>query len=685
MSTSGTSSPSQKGKPYVIDAIIGNGKFLGALSEDGELHRLWWPNIGFPNHINEFVLGVYVEHLSFDISWLNSGQWTHNQFYIPDTNVLVTKSTCNALPIALELADFCLPDADTVVRSLDVTSLTGSALTVRVYVSASFSIAESTRYNCVAFDQKHDALLYWRHEFAFAVGGGRECTGYEAGRQRETLTMKKVAIEEENKPPRDGHQAAASSGIVLNGNEILVGMRGAMSWTIDTSEADTVNLPIYISAGNSIENALAELQASKGIGAPKLKESTVKYWQEFLSPCRPLKTSNEGIKKLFRRSVLTFKLLTDKTSGALIAAPEVDEDFKKCGGYAYCWGRDGAYIATAIDLCGYHDLVSRFYEWAMKVQSADGSWHQRHFTDGHLAPQWGLQVDETGSIIWGMWQHYSHLVHVSSYADAKNFAEKVYGTVHKGAEFLVGFVDPETRLPLASKDLWEERHGQHIYSAGAVAAGLKAAAEFAKLLERNLEAIAWLKAGESIQDGIMVNGWSEERGQFLRTLKLQVDTTQYKEAREKSARTFTLISPKGYDQYFMWVEGVVDVSLLGLSIPFDVVKVDDRRMKLTAEVIRKRLTIPNVGGLQRYENDHYVGGNPWILTTLWMGLYDAKCGSLELAKESLQWAIDHQTRAGLLPEQVDRVTGKTAWVVPLTWSHAMYVHLVVELDNLGAI
>lgn len=265
MSISGTSCLSTsktvpKSKPYILDAVIGNGKFLGALSEDGELHRLWWPHIGFPNHINEFVLGVYVEHLSYDILWLNTEKWTHNQFYIPDTNVLVTKSTCQALPIALEVTDFCLPDADTLVRSLDIISLTGSALTVRVYVSASFSIAESTRYNCVAFDQNHDALVFWRHEFAFALGSGRECTGYEAGRRRESLTTKNVGPPIDSQP-RDGHQTAASQGIVLNGNEIAVDMSGALSWTIVTSEAETINLPIYISAGNNTESALAELQA----------------------------------------------------------------------------------------------------------------------------------------------------------------------------------------------------------------------------------------------------------------------------------------------------------------------------------------------------------------------------------------------------------------------------------------
>jgi glucoamylase len=251
-----------KSKPHLIDAIVGNGKFLGALSEDGELYRLWWPHIGFPNHIYEFMLGVFVEDLSFDISWLNSSQWSHNQFYLPDTNVLVTKSTNKALPIALEVSDFCPPNGDTLVRSLDITSLTGSQLTVRVYVSASFSVGESTRYNAVEFNHKNDALLYWRHEFAFAVGSSRECTGFEAGRTRDSLTTKNVDTTTAEQALHGGHECNSSHGIVLNGNDIKVGMNGALSWTIVTCSeaAEIVNLPIFISAGNCIESALAELQ-----------------------------------------------------------------------------------------------------------------------------------------------------------------------------------------------------------------------------------------------------------------------------------------------------------------------------------------------------------------------------------------------------------------------------------------
>ncbi|WP_269851869.1 hypothetical protein [Methanosarcina horonobensis] len=38
------------------------------------------------------------------------------------------------------------------------------------------------------------------------------------------------------------------------------------------------------------------------------------------------------------------------------------------------------------------------------------------------------------------------------------------------------------------------------------------------------------------------------------------------------------------------------------------------------ENIQKKLSIPiNTGyGIKRYENDTYIDGNPWVVTTLWL-------------------------------------------------------------------
>ncbi len=149
--------------------------------------------------------------------------------------------------------------------------------------------------------------------------------------------------------------------------------------------------------------------------------------------------------------------------------------------------------------------------------------------------------------------------------------------------------------------------------------------------------------------------------------------------------TMIEINPKGYMRDVTLEDWKVDVSLVGLSIPFDVFDANDIMVKDTVLLIEQVLTSDGVGGIKRYENDSYIGGNPWVLTTLWVALYHAKTGNYTKAKEYLYWAADSKTEMGLLPEQRNKYTGKPDWVIPLTWSHAMYVHVLSELIKAGVL
>ena len=95
----------------------------------------------------------------------------------------------------------------------------------------------------------------------------------------------------------------------------------------------------------------------------------------------------------------------------------------------------------------------------------------------------------------------------------------------------------------------------------------------------------------------------------------------------------------------------------------------------------------SVGGYARYPKDFYhfyqgrhtdaIPGNPWIITTLWIAQWKiALAKDMEDLKEpleTLRWVQKHATPAGILPEQLDPVTGEHLSVAPLTWSHAVYV------------
>lgn len=638
-------------KPYLIDAIIGNSKMLASLGRTGRLYRLWWPNIDMPQHVDAMRTGIKLPDNS-SVSWFDSETdgWKHEIAYVPKTNIVSIGARSEQQPIQVESLHFAVPEQDMLVREYRFTNTSESAVSFEFIVHSSFLVSENRLYNTTTFNATADALIHFRHTYFFAFSSANVCTKFQAGLGWDSVQEGQLA-----------------------GNVIDMRPDGALSWRIEQLKAgDSVVIPLYIAAGRDEASSLAQLEIAKSKDSSEWVNETSDYWRQYLAAAAPSPVANEDMTDLYERSVLMFKLMADHQTGSIIAAPEFDETFSRCGGYSYCWGRDAAFITTALDKAGLGELSDRFYAWTLTSQSPDGSWQQRHYHDGSLAPSWGLQIDEGASILWGMWQHYLEGHNIE-------FAKQVWPAVQKGASFLASFLDPESGLPRPSIDLWEEREASHTYSSAAVYGGLTAAASFAHLLGNNEAAEQWSSAANQISAAILESGWNEERNSFYRGLNISVGASAYEEAVASGKDASIIELDKGYRKYTLRHDPMIDISLLGISIPFNAVPKDHDYMQRTADSIEAALTVPGVGGIKRYENDHYIGGNPWILTTLWLAHYRIQTGSLDKARELLRWSIEHRTETGLLPEQVDKETGATAWVVPLTWSHAMYVLAIFML------
>ncbi|WP_239615298.1 glycoside hydrolase family 15 protein [Cohnella mopanensis] len=647
-------------KPYLVDAIAGNSAMLVSLGQTGRLYRLWWPHIDYPQHVDEIRTGLRVGTTPGGVTWFDdlSAGWQHTANYVPRTNAYRVTSAHSDYPITVEQTDYAVPGQPLFVRGYRLTNRGNEATNVEFYHYSSFRIMDNELYMTTEFAEKQDALLHFRHQYAFAVGSSEECTGYQAG---------------------SGAWNGAANGN-LNGNQIDMQPDGAMKWNIAAiAPGQSVDLAVYIAAGQSRNDALAALTLAKSKHYEEWYAEMVTYWSDYLANAAPCPGGNEEIVALYERSQLAMKLMADEATGTIVAAPEFDEYFSRCGGYAYSWGRDAAFVTTAFNKAGLGSLSEKFYDWSITAQEPDGSWQQRHYHDGSLAPHWGLQIDEGSSLIWGMWEYYLHS------GEQESFLERVWPAVEKGAAFLVQYLDPETGLPMPSRDLWEEREAEHTYSAAAVYGGLTAAASFAKRKGKDQLFESWNKAAQQIAASIEASCWNESKGSYYRGLKLTVSKEAYDAAIARGERGFVQQRDKGYERYVLEFDPVVDISLLGISVPFNAIPADSPRMAKTADAIERLLTSPKVGGIRRYEDDNYIGGNPWILTTLWLSHYRTLQGRYEDARKLLDYAVKHVTSSGLLPEQVDQETGETAWVVPLTWSHAMFVlavHMLAERGEL---
>jgi glucoamylase len=387
---------------------------------------------------------------------------------------------------------------------------------------------------------------------------------------------------------------------------------------------------VALAFGASSREAVARLDAALQQDFTELLASRRRHDAGRLDSAAPPPVSApEGVAPLYRRTLLVLDLLSDRRTGAVIAAPELDPDFEYSGGYGFVWGRDLAFIVLAFLAAGRDDLAGRALRWLPGAQEPEGLWLQRHWTDGTLAPSWCKhQLDETGAILFAYDAAWRELRDERLDAD-------LWPSARRAAEFLLGTIE-EDGIPCATADLWEEREGRHAFTAAAVYGGLRAAAAMARRHEPHLSE-SYEASAEVVREAIERELWSEFHGRYLRSIG----------------------------------DPVLDVSLLGLAWPFAAVDPAGARMRATVAALDSELR-GAAGGVARYAGDTYAGGNNWVLAALWLGLWCRQVGDTAGLERSLEYAVRAQTDLGLLPEQVTD-DGQPAWVVPLAWSHAMFL------------
>jgi glucoamylase len=384
---------------------------------------------------------------------------------------------------------------------------------------------------------------------------------------------------------------------------------------------------VALAFGGSSREAVARLDAALQQDFDALVTSRVRYDAARLDRAERPSVQIPDVAPLYRRSLLALELLSDRDTGAVIAAPELDPEFEHSGGYGFVWGRDLAFIVLAFLAAGRDDLAKRALRWLPGAQEPEGLWLQRHWTDGSLAPSWCRhQLDETGAILFAYEAAWRQLRDETLDLD-------LWPSARRAADFLLGTIEADG-LPVATADLWEEREGRHAFTAAAVYGGLRAAAAMSRRHEPLL-AEGYEAAAEVVREAIEREFWSDFHGRYLRSL---ADTT-------------------------------LDVSLLGLAWPFAAVDPRGERMRATIAALRSELGC-EAGSMLRYAGDTYAGGNRWVLAALWLGLWHRQVGDAAGLERALEYALSTQTNLGLLPEQVTK-DGDPAWVVPLAWSHAM--------------
>lgn len=568
---------------YFNNAIVGNSNMLGCITDNGELIRLYYPDIDYFQNIDMYNYGVIVNS---KVEWLSDARLI-KQYY--DTNILYTELENDYVHVIQK--DYVLPNRNVLVRKLTF----DKKINLFVYSRLNTNVNRLISGMIVK-----DTLIQYCQEFYMATFSDFNISNYQINNSQYTF-----------------------NNTNLN-NEDYIGMSPDAAITY----SDVNEITLYISLEKTLNDVLNQVDLIKNKTELELYSETRKYWKDYIDKLdvdKLYSKENDKINKIIDRTAYMFALLSNKETGGVLASPDVDETFSKCGRYGYCWPRDAQFILKAFSILGLNDNVENFYtKWAVKAQLNNGLFEQRYYTNGDLAPSWGVQIDETSAMLTG----------INKYGKCR----KLEDVIVKATDALINFLD-ENYLSKPCFDLWEERKDIHLYSTASIYAGLKSAKEM-------LSKISKIKYKDRINniDRILPKILSAIRNNFV----------------EKG------IYKRGINDY------KIDISLLSLLTPFELVDANDPIIKNTAQEIEKRIKLPN-GGYLRYEDDAYIGGNAWIISSLWLAMYYIKMNEKEKANELFDWVTNHADNLCFLPEQIERNGDRTAWISQLSWSHAMYI------------
>ena len=569
---------------YFNNAIIGNSKILCTLSDKGEILRLYYPNIDYFQLIDSYSLGIINDN---KICWLKESELM-KQYY--DGNILYTELNVNNVSVTLR--DYVVPNKNILVRAIKLMKpcklFIHSKLNSDVNKQVSSTVADNT-------------LIQYCQERYMATFSNHSISKYQINNVKDTL---------------ESYQFDMNDYIGMSAEGVI-------------AYNDVTELTLYITLNSTLKECLETVKWCKENPENLFYHSTKEYWDKYIKKFENnelLKATNKvKEKEIITRTLYMYALLSNPETGAVLASPDVDENYTRCGRYGYCWPRDALFINEALKILGMEELLNHFYhDWANKAQLASGLFEQRYYANGELAPSWGLQIDETAAILIGLSRHINYL-----------FQEEL---IFKATVGLMNFVD-ENGLSKACYDIWEERKGVHLYSTASIYQALKASYNMLKLIDETkytyfLERIyhTTQKMKEAIYQYFIEEGH----------LKRSLDNNQ------------------------------VDISLLSVVTPFHLFEPNDEIIQNTVSEIERTLHMPN-GGYMRYQWDNYMGGNTWIISSLWLAMYHIEAGNKEKAQKLFDWVTNHADKLNFLPEQIEREGDKTAWITQLSWSHAMYI------------
>lgn len=641
--------------------VLGNGNILVCIDKFGQLRDFYFHYVGLENQMYKGCvarIGVWIDN---QFSSVTDSDWQILVDYKYETLVGNIVAVNHKLELELQFSDCVYNEKNIFLREVVVRNKAARERNIKVFLNHQFHLLENKVGDTGYFDPQDHTIVHYKGRRLVIIGGkhnDKSFTDYSIG---------VFGIE-----GKEGTWIDSFDGL-LSKNPVE---HGPVDSTIAFEQSVDANSEFVFYSWLCIDKTLHDVKALHKLVVEKTPEhiarTTADFWKAWVNKTDVELTGfTRPVVDLFKKSLLIMRTHFDNTGGILASG---DSDMLQFGKdtYSYVWPRDAAFVSIAFDKAGYTEVAKRFFDFANQVISDDGYFYHKYRPDKSLGSSWHpwildgqfslpIQEDETALVLIALWNHYE------ATSDLE-FIESVYNTlIKKAANFMLGFREGTTKLPLPTYDLWEMKNGISTFTASTVYAALLRASEFAHLLGKERDSGDYKRGAEEIKQGIATHLWNEEDSYFYKHINIKDGQVLH--------------------------DKTIDASSFYGIFKFGVLPMDDPRMIRALKTLENRLVNKTaIGGVARFENDTYyqtssdnISGNPWFNTTLWLAQYyiaQAKdVEDLQKAYKYLEWAVSHSLGSGILSEQLNPYTGEQVAASPLMWSHSEFVTTVIEYSQ----
>lgn len=531
---------------------LSNGDLTVGIDTLGQVSEIYYPDISAGNHVGTGTMhhkvGVYCEGA---VHWLDDGAWKVKQEYFNFNLSSRTVCTNRWLDLRLEFEDYIDSELNILVRNISVINLSNRQRHIKLFMAQGFvlndndSLSDTVQYQpagaikglavpAIAHYRGSTALLITGQRCAQPADGNKPSRSISPTLCADLANFDEFSVGHFGQYGRDymsGVWCDAADG-VLAGNPVEQGRTDSIiGFDMTLQPYDSAFANYYLVASDSIDSANLALRKFLHEGVRERTQKTAAYWTIW----------SERTVEQVKRQAGSAKANVDHLMSLVDTALSMCANISTAGAVITADGHDQLNVQpataalTALAMSQYNQEIeaSRIYDFFISALGDDNCLYPSYGADGRRGANYFRWIDPAIRPIRladSALMVYALAVSLATASTSRSVPALWRKRWQKLgiplADFLCSYIDPITKLPLASYHDDNAQPMTYSFDAMLTYKALLLASEVSERLKDTDRVIQYRAVADDIHDNIAML-WNEQRKYFYRGLTRQGDVITY--------------------------------------------------------------------------------------------------------------------------------------------------------------